>query len=214
MVKVDEALQEYVTPDGVTLAGTMTGPPEDNGLSGFEWSGEWTVTYETFRDMGAAFGVALILIYMLVVGMFGNFLVPAIIMAPIPLTLLGIVPGHLVFNAQFTATSMIGFIALAGIIVRNSILLVDFAVEEVRNGMDVREAVLLSCKARTRPIMITAFALMGGASVILTDPIFQGMAVSLLFGVFVSTVLTLVIIPLGCVSAGTSLQSIANARSL
>jgi multidrug efflux pump subunit AcrB len=181
-------------------------------LSGFEWSGEWTVTYETFRDMGAAFAVALILIYMLVVGMFGNFLVPAIIMAPIPLTLLGIVPGHLIFNAQFTATSMIGFIALAGIIVRNSILLVDFAVEEVRRGIDVREAVLLSCKARTRPIMITAFALMGGASVILTDPIFQGMAVSLLFGVFVSTVLTLVVIPLGCVSAGKSLTSIAVAR--
>ncbi len=212
MLKVDEELQDYVTPDGVKLSGTMTGPPEDNGLSGFEWSGEWTVTYETFRDMGAAFAVALILIYMLVVGMFGNFLVPAIIMAPIPLTLLGIVPGHLIFNAQFTATSMIGFIALAGIIVRNSILLVDFAVEEVRRGIEVREAVLLSCKARTRPIMITAFALMGGASVILTDPIFQGMAVSLLFGVFVSTVLTLVVIPLGCVSAAKSLTRIAVAR--
>jgi multidrug efflux pump subunit AcrB len=128
------------------------------------------------------------------------------------LTLLGIVPGHLIFNAQFTATSMIGFIALAGIIVRNSILLVDFAVEEVRRGIEVREAVLLSCKARTRPIMITAFALMGGASVILTDPIFQGMAVSLLFGVFVSTVLTLVVIPLGCVSAAKSLTRIAVAR--
>jgi len=152
------------------------------------------------------------LIYMLVVGMFGNFLVPAIIMAPIPLTLLGIVPGHYLLDAQFTATSMIGFIALAGIIVRNSILLVDFAVEELRTGVEVREAVLRSCKARTRPIMITAFALMGGASVILTDPIFQGMAVSLLFGVFVSTVLTLVVIPLGCVSAGASLQQVANAR--
>ncbi|MET0029699.1 MAG: efflux RND transporter permease subunit [Candidatus Thiodiazotropha sp.] len=212
MLKVDELLENYTTPDGVVMSGTMTGPPEDNGESSFEWSGEWTVTYETFRDMGAAFAVALVLIYMLVVGMFGNFLVPAIIMAPIPLTLLGIVPGHLIFNAQFTATSMIGFIALAGIIVRNSILLVDFAVEEVRRGIDVREAVLLSCKARTRPIMITAFALMGGASVILSDPIFQGMAVSLLFGVFVSTVLTLVVIPLGCVSAAKSLKSIAEAR--
>jgi multidrug efflux pump subunit AcrB len=171
------------------------------------------VTYETFRDMGAAFAVALVLIYMLVVGMFGNFLVPAIIMAPIPLTLLGIIPGHWIFNAQFTATSMIGFIALAGIIVRNSILLVDFAVEEVRKGVDVREAVLLSCKARTRPIIITALALMGGASVILTDPIFQGMAVSLLFGVLVSTLLTLIVIPLGCVSAGNSLQRIAMERS-
>ncbi len=219
MLEIDKRLQDYVTPDGQTLSGTMMGPPEDNGLSAFEWAGEWTVTYETFRDMGAAFAVALVLIYMLVVGMFGNFLVPAIIMAPIPLTLLGIVPGHWLVgaltgsNAYFTATSMIGFIALAGIIVRNSILLVDFAVEEVRQGIDVREAVLRSCKARTRPIMITAFALIGGASVILTDPIFQGMAISLMFGVFVSTVLTLLVIPLGCVSAAGSLREIADARN-
>ncbi|BAN69563.1 acriflavin resistance protein [endosymbiont of unidentified scaly snail isolate Monju] len=218
MMKIDEALQDYVTPDGQTLSGTMTGPPPANGLSGFEWAGEWTVTYETFRDMGAAFGVALVLIYMLVVGMFGNFTVPAIIMAPIPLTLLGIVPGHWIItqitgtNAYFTATSMIGFIALAGIIVRNSILLVDFAVEEIRCGRDVREAVLLSCKARTRPILITAFALIGGASVILFDPIFQGMAISLMFGVFVSTLLTLLVIPLGCVSAARSMRAIADAR--
>ena len=148
MMEVDERLLDYVTPDGQTLSGTMTGKPADEGLSAFEWAGEWTVTYETFRDMGAAFAVALVLIYMLVVGMFGNFLVPAIIMAPIPLTLLGIVPGHWLVglltgkNAFFTATSMIGFIALAGIIVRNSILLVDFAIEEVRQGIDVREAVL------------------------------------------------------------------------
>ena len=218
MAKIDEKLADYVTPDGQTISGTMMGKPEDNGLSSFEWAGEWTVTYETFRDMGAAFAVALVLIYMLVVGMFGNFLVPAIIMAPIPLTLLGIVPGHWMVgllsgsNAYFTATSMIGFIALAGIIVRNSILLVDFAVEEVRQGIDVREAVIRSCKARTRPIMITAFALIGGASVILTDPIFQGMAISLMFGVFVSTVLTLLVIPLGCVSAAKSLREIAAAR--
>jgi multidrug efflux pump subunit AcrB len=218
MLEVDEKLQDYMTPDGETLVGTMTGPPPDDGRSGFEWGGEWTVTYETFRDMGAAFAVALVLIYMLVVGMFGNFLVPAIIMAPIPLTLLGIVPGHWLVtlltgdNAFFTATSMIGFIALAGIIVRNSILLVDFAVEEVRQGVDVREAVLRSCKARTRPIMITAFALIGGASVILTDPIFQGMAISLMFGVFVSTLLTLLVIPLGCVSAARSIAEIAAAR--
>ena len=218
MMKIDEALQDYTTPDGQTLSGTMTGPPPANGLSGFEWAGEWTVTYETFRDMGAAFGVALVLIYMLVVGMFGNFMVPAIIMAPIPLTLLGIVPGHWVIthitgdNAYFTATSMIGFIALAGIIVRNSILLVDFAVEEIRNGKSVRESLLLSCKARTRPIMITAFALIGGASVILYDPIFQGMAISLMFGVFVSTVLTLLVIPLGCASADKSMRAIAQAR--
>jgi len=218
MAKIDEALKDYTTPDGIIMQGTMAGKPPANGHSSFEWGGEWTVTFETFRDMGAAFMVALVLIYMLVVGMFGNFTVPAIIMAPIPLTLLGIVPGHWVItmitgtNAFFTATSMIGFIALAGIIVRNSILLVDFAVEEIRNGADVREAVLLSCKARTRPIMITAFALIGGASVILFDPIFQGMAISLMFGVFVSTVLTLLVIPLGCVAAEESLVEIAAAR--
>jgi len=212
MLDIDEKLQDYKTPDGVTLSGTMTGPPNNTGMSAFEWGGEWTVTYETFRDMGAAFAVALVLIYMLVVGMFGNFTVPAIIMAPIPLTLLGIVPGHWLFGAQFTATSMIGFIALAGIIVRNSILLVDFAVEEVRKGIEVREAVLLSCKARTRPIMITAFALMGGASVIITDSIFQGMAIALMFGVFVSTALTLIVIPMGCVNAAESLKEIAAAR--
>jgi multidrug efflux pump subunit AcrB len=178
-------------------------------VSGFAWDGEWTVTYETFRDMGIAFAVALLLIYVLVVWEFGNFTIPAVIMAPIPLTLLGILPGHWLMGAEFTATSMIGFIALAGIIVRNSILLVDFSLQQLREGASVRESVILACKARTRPIIITAFALVAGSSVILTDPIFQGMAVSLLFGVLVSTLLTLVVIPLGCVSAGRSLRGVA-----
>ncbi len=201
MFAVEDLLQEYTTPDGVVLSGEMLGPPEDNGHSAFEWTGEWTVTYETFRDMGAAFGVALILIYILVVWEFGNFVVPAVIMAPIPLTLIGIIPGHWLLGAEFTATSMIGFIALAGIIVRNSILLVDFTITQVKQGVDVREAVIISCKTRTRPIMITAWALVMGSCVILFDPIFQGMAISLLFGVLVSTMLTLVVIPLGCISA-------------
>jgi multidrug efflux pump subunit AcrB len=206
MLEVEARLADYRTPDGEVISGTFfTGPPPDNGKSGFEWGGEWTVTYETFRDMGLAFGVALILIYMLVVGEFGNFVTPAVIMAPIPLTLLGIVPGHWLLGADFTATSMIGFIALAGIIVRNSILLVDFSIEEVERGAGVTEAVINACKARTRPILITALALVAGSSVILTDPIFQGMAISLLFGVMVSTLLTLVVIPLGCVSAGRHL---------
>ena len=206
MLEMEEKLKDYQTPDGQTISGTFfTGAPQDNGQSAFEWGGEWTVTYETFRDMGLAFGVALILIYMLVVGEFGNFVTPAVIMAPIPLTLLGIVPGHWIMGADFTATSMIGFIALAGIIVRNSILLVDFSIQEVARGLSVTEAVLSACKARTRPILITAFALVAGSSVILTDPIFQGMAISLLFGVMVSTLLTLVVIPLGCVSAGKHL---------
>jgi hypothetical protein len=200
MLEIQKLLDEYKTPDGVAMSGEYLGPPKTSGRSGFEWTGEWTVTYETFRDMGIAFGVAIILIYMLVVWEFGNFTLPAIIMAPIPLTLIGIIPGHWLMDAEFTATSMIGFIALAGIIVRNSILLVDFARQEMRKGTDVVEAVIMACKARTRPIVITAAALMGGSFVILTDPIFEGMAVSLFFGVFVSTLLTLLIIPLGCIS--------------
>jgi len=135
-----------------------------------------------------------------------------LIMAPIPLTLLGIIPGHALFNAAFTATSMIGWIALAGIIVRNSILLVDFSVHEIANGVPAREAVINSCKARTRPILITAAALMAGSIVIMPDPIFRGMGISLLFGVFVSTILTLVVIPLGCIQANKSMCEIACAR--
>ncbi|MBF0181802.1 MAG: efflux RND transporter permease subunit [Magnetococcales bacterium] len=201
MMDVEKMLESYTAPDGVTISGEMMGPPKTYTRSGFEWTGEWTITYETFRDMGLAFGAALILIYMLVVWEFGNFMLPAVIMAPIPLTLLGIIPGHWIMGANFTATSMIGFIALAGIIVRNSILLVDFAQQEILKGTSVRDAVILSCKARTRPIIITALALVAGSSVILGDYIFQGMAISLLFGALVSTLLTLLVIPLGCVSA-------------
>ncbi|MBT6095960.1 MAG: efflux RND transporter permease subunit, partial [Rhodospirillaceae bacterium] len=204
MFAVEDLLADYTTPDGVNLTSHYLGPPTDSFASAFEWSGEWTVTYETFRDMGLAFGAALILIYMLVVWEFGNFRLPGIIMAPIPLTLIGIIPGHWLFSAPFTATSMIGFIALAGIIVRNSILLVDFTKHAIADGMEVHEAVIQSCRTRTRPIIITAFALVAGSSVILTDPIFQGMAISLLFGAIISTLLTLVVIPLGCVRAGQS----------
>lgn len=202
MADIDERLKDHPTPDGVIMSGTMIGPPAHDDVSGFEWSGEWTVTYETFRDMGIAFGIALIAIYMLVVWQFGNFSIPLVIMAPIPLTLLGILPAHWLMGAEFTATSMIGWIALAGIIVRNSILLIDFTITLVGKGMPVREAAITAAKLRTRPIMITALALVMGSAVILTDPTFQGMAISLLFGVFVSTILTLVVIPLGCVSLG------------
>jgi len=207
MLKINDALQleENRTVDGAYMSGTFMTTPEDTGYSAFEWGGEWTVTYETFRDMGLAFAVALIVIYILVVWEFGNFLVPAIIMAPIPLTMLGVIPGHALLGAEFTATSMIGFIALAGIIVRNSILLVDFAIHEVKDGKTNAEAVVEACRARTRPIIITALALVAGSFVILTDPIFQGMAISLLFGVLISSVLTLVVIPLGCITAGSNL---------
>jgi multidrug efflux pump subunit AcrB len=204
MFDVIDSLENYTAPDGIPLQGTWTAPPESDAQSGFEWAGEWTVTYETFRDMGMAFGVAIILIYMLVVLEFGNFSLPAVIMAPIPLTLVGIIPGHWLFGAEFTATSMIGFIALAGIIVRNSILLVDFTKHEVEDGRPVTDSVLLACKARTRPIVVTALALVGGSAVIIFDPIFKGMAISLAFGVLVSTILTLVIIPLGAITVRKS----------
>lgn len=218
MMQVEDLLKTindgkpYVTPDSVELAENTywTSPPSTDSRSGFEWAGEWTVTYETFRDMGLAFGAALVLIYILVVWEFGNFRIPALIMSPIPLTLLGIIPMHALFFAlglggEFTATSMIGWIALAGIIVRNSILLVDFSIHEVQKGTPVPEAVIKACKTRTRPILITAFALIFASSVIFFDPIFQGMAISLASGVLVSTILTLVVIPLGMVSASDSL---------
>jgi multidrug efflux pump subunit AcrB len=160
-----------------------------------KWDGEWKVTYETFRDMGIAYGVGLILIYLLVVAQFKSYLVPLIIMAPIPLTIIGVMPGHALFGAQFTATSMIGMIALAGIIVRNSILLVDFINQQVAEGMDFAEAVIQSAAIRAKPIALTGLAAMLGALFILDDPIFSGLALALIFGIFVSTVLTLVVIP-------------------
>jgi multidrug efflux pump subunit AcrB len=220
MFQIQDLLKStgYVAPDGVEVDAFWLGPPPSDNQSAFEWAGEWTVTYETFRDMGAAFMVALVLIYILVVWEFGNFRIPLIIMAPIPLTLMGIIPAHFVMfyfglGGEFTATSMIGWIALAGIIVRNSILLVDFSLHEVQRGIPVAEAVIRACKTRTRPIMITAFALVCGSSVIFTDPIFQGMAISLASGVMVSTILTLIVIPLGCINAADSLCEVAAATA-
>ncbi|MDX9698704.1 MAG: efflux RND transporter permease subunit [Rhodocyclaceae bacterium] len=170
-------------------------PDDPYAAYSIKWDGEWQVTYETFRDMGAAYAVGLILIYLLVVAQFKSYLVPLIIMAPIPLTLIGVMPGHALLGAQFTATSMIGMIALAGIIVRNSILLVDFVNQQVGEGMPFAEAVIRSAAVRAKPIGLTALAAMIGAIFILDDPIFNGLAISLIFGVFVSTLLTLVVIP-------------------
>lgn len=161
-----------------------------------KWDGEWQITYETFRDMGAAYSVGLLLIFMLVVSQFRSYLVPIIIMAPIPLTLIGIMPGHALLEAQFTATSMIGMMALAGILVRNSILLVDFINHALRDGMPLEQAIVHSASVRAKPIILTAIAAMMGAFFILDDPIFNGLAVSLIFGIFVSTLLTLLVIPL------------------
>jgi multidrug efflux pump subunit AcrB len=160
-----------------------------------KWDGEWQVTYETFRDMGIAYAVGLILIYILVVAHFKSYLTPLIIMAPIPLTIIGVMPGHALLGAQFTATSMIGMIALAGIIVRNSILLVDFANDQVASGTDFQDAVIQAGAARAKPIVLTGLAAMLGAFFILDDPIFSGLAVSLISGIFVSTLLTLLVIP-------------------
>jgi len=160
-----------------------------------KWDGEWQITYETFRDMGAAYGVGLILIYLLVVAQFKSYLTPLVIMAPIPLTLIGVMPGHALLGAQFTATSMIGMIALAGIIVRNSILLVDFIELQVAQGVKFKEAVVQSAAVRAQPIALTGLAAMIGAFFILDDPIFNGLAISLIFGILVSTMLTLVVIP-------------------
>jgi multidrug efflux pump subunit AcrB len=182
--------------DGQRLGEYFIRQPDDRyaGYS-FKWDGEWQVTYETFRDMGVAYAVGLILIFLLVVAQFRSYLVPLIIMAPIPLTIIGVMPGHALLGAQFTATSMIGMIALAGIIVRNSILLVDFINLEVDRGVDLQRAVITAAATRAKPIALTAVAAMMGAFFILDDPIFNGLAVSLLFGIFVSTVLTLVVIP-------------------
>jgi multidrug efflux pump subunit AcrB len=197
MFEMRPALRALHTPGGGTLGEYFIRQPGDAWRDyAIKWDGEWQITYETFRDMGAAYAVGLILIYLLVVAQFGSYLVPLIIMAPIPLTIVGVMPGHALLGAQFTATSMIGMIALAGIIVRNSILLVDFVRLQVEQGVPLEQAVVRSAATRAQPIILTGLAAMLGAFFILDDPIFNGLAISLIFGIFVSTVLTLVVIPL------------------
>ena len=170
--------------------------PDVNNDVSIKWDGEWQITYETFRDMGIAYAVGMILIYLLVVAQFKSYMVPLIIMAPIPLTIIGVMPGHALFGAQVTATSMIGMIALAGIIVRNSILLVDFINQEIGEGKRLEDAVVRAAAIRAKPIVLTAVAAMIGAFFILDDPIFNGLAISLIFGILISTLLTLMVIPL------------------
>jgi len=173
----------------------LSAPTDSLGFS-IKWDGEWQITYETFRDMGLAYSVGLLLIYLLVVAQFRDYVVPLVIMAPIPLTVIGVMPGHALLGAQFTATSMIGMIALAGIIVRNSILLVDFINQSIAEGHALADAVVEACAVRAQPIALTGLAAMAGAFFILDDPIFNGLAIALIFGILVSTVLTLVVIPL------------------
>ncbi len=195
MLAVNEALAKHdwgkLPPPLVSLHGQPTNEATPTLL----WDGEWEITYVTFRDMGAAFGVAILGIYILVVAQFGSFKLPLVILTPIPLTLIGIVIGHWLLGAPFTATSMIGFIALAGIIVRNSILLVDFIRHGAGQGKTLREVLLQAGAVRFKPILLTALSAMIGAATILLDPIFQGLAISLLFGLASSTLLTVLVIP-------------------
>ena len=193
MLAVSDQIEAMDWPEGTKPEVSLHGQPADEGKVTLLWDGEWEVTFVTFRDMGAAFGVALLGIYILVVAQFGSFKLPLVILTPIPLTFLGIMVGHWLFGAPFSATSMIGFIALAGIIVRNSILLVDF----IRHGAGpVTVDLLIEAGAiRFKPILLTAIAAMIGAVVILADPIFQGLAISLLFGLLSSTLLTVLVIP-------------------
>src|SRR5450631_4445892 len=174
----------------------LHGQPADESRPTLLWDGEWEITYVTFRDMGAAFGAAILGIYVLVVAQFRSFKLPLVILTPIPLTLIGILIGHWLLGAPFTATSMIGMIALAGMIVRNSILLVDFINQEIAAGQPLAEAVIRAASIRARPIVLTGLAAMIGAFFILDDPIFNGLAISLIFGILVSTALTLLLIPL------------------
>ncbi len=195
--KMRTAIQQITDEHGKGLDEYFINQPKDHYRSyAIKWDGEWQITYETFRDMGIAYAVGMIIIYLLVVAQFGSYLTPLIIMAPIPLTIIGVMPGHALLGAQYTATSMIGMIALAGIIVRNSILLVDFINLQLKQGVPFKEAVVNSSVTRAQPIMLTGLAAMLGAFFILDDPIFNGLAISLIFGILVSTLLTLVVIPL------------------
>jgi len=195
IMKMNKDLDHLTLPAGYTLARYNASMPESTDHYSMKWDGEWHITIEVFRDMGLAFAAVLILIYVLVVGWFRSFIVPLIIMAPIPLTLVGIMPAHAMLGAFFTATSMIGFIAGAGIIVRNSIILVDFIELRIRQGMPLAEAVIDAGATRFRPMLLTAAAVVVGASVILTDPIFQGLALSLIAGAVASTFLSWPTIP-------------------
>ncbi|HOB15408.1 MAG TPA: efflux RND transporter permease subunit, partial [Novosphingobium sp.] len=197
MLAVDEAIagHDWKAAGLIEPEVILNGQPQDESRPALLWDGEWEITWVTFRDMGAAFMVALLGIYVLVVGQFRSFTLPLVILTPVPLTLVGIVIGHMLLQAPFTATSMIGFIALAGIIVRNSILLVDFIRHTRSPDKSLRQTLLEAGMIRFKPIVLTAAAAMIGAAVILTDPIFQGLAISLLFGLASSTLLTVLVIP-------------------
>ncbi len=196
ILKMQKEIAALPTPDGRKIEILASRQPWSEQHMGMKWDGEWHITYEVFRDLGVAFGAVMVLIYILVVAWFKDFTTPLVIMVPIPLTLIGILPGHALFGAFFTATSMIGFIALAGIIVRNSIILIDFAEMKRREGMALDEAIIEAGAVRFRPMLLTAAAVVVGSFVILFDPIFQGLALAMMFGEIASTTLSRVTIPI------------------
>jgi multidrug efflux pump subunit AcrB len=195
ILKMGKAIEKLKLPEGYELKQYTSVQPWLEKRYSMKWDGEWHITYEVFRDLGMAFAVVLILIYVMVVGWFKSFTVPLVIMAPIPLSLIGILPGHALMGAFFTATSMIGFIAGAGIVVRNSIILVDFIDLKLAEGVPLKEAVIQAGIIRFRPMLLTAAAVVVGSSVILFDPIFQGMAVALMSGEVAATLLSRTMVP-------------------
>ncbi len=196
ILKMQKEIAALPTTDGAKLEITAASQPQNNSRMGMKWDGEWHITYEVFRDLGIAFAAVMVLIYILVVAWFKDFTTPLVIMAPIPLTLIGILPGHAIFGAFFTATSMIGFIALAGIIVRNSIILIDFAEMKRSEGMPLDEAIIEAGAVRFRPMLLTGAAVVVGSFVIVFDPIFQGLALAMMCGEIASTTLSRVTIPI------------------
>jgi multidrug efflux pump subunit AcrB len=195
ILQMNRALATITLPEGYTFDVYNTSQPFDSTRYAMKWDGEWHITYEVFRDLGLAFAAVLVLIYLLVVWWFEAFDVPMTIMAAIPFSLVGILPAHAAMGAFFTATSMIGFIAGAGIVVRNSIILVDFIEMRRREGMPLAEAVVDAGAVRFRPMALTAAAVIVGSAVILFDPIFQGLAISLMAGEVASLLLSRVTVP-------------------
>ena len=189
-------LQKMKVPKGYKVEELYMEQPTDESNFTVKWDGEWQITLEVFRDLGVAFMVAIIIIYMLIVGWFQNFKTPIVMMLAIPLSLIGIVFGHWLLDAYFTATSFIGMIALAGVMVRNSVLLIDFIEIRLQDGIPLKQAIIEAGAVRTSPILLTTGAVVIGASIILFDPLFQGLAISLVFGAIVSTILTLLVVPL------------------
>jgi multidrug efflux pump subunit AcrB len=196
IMKMGERLKNMVLPAGYKLEEAYSAQPFSENDFTVKWDGEWQITLEVFRDLGAAFAVVLVIIYILIVGWFQNFKAPIVMMVAIPLSMIGIILGHYMMGAFFTATSMIGMIALAGIMVRNSVLLIDFINLRLNDGVDFKQAVIEAGAVRTTPILLTAGTVVIGAFVILFDPIFQGLAISLMGGTIASTVLTLLVVPL------------------